>query len=124
MILHPVHPGFRIAVPGDALHVLSHAMHVLLHPWHVHLAALALGIHGPVSHHWALAESLARRIEAAFDTVIPANAYTVKLDDDGDLYWLERDQGETHRYESEPATSVWRRSWVRFVSWLPVEWLL
>ena len=69
-------------------------------------------------------EALASRIDAAFETVIPANAYAVKRDDDGDLYWLEPDQGGTVRHEREPATSVWRRGWVRFVSWLPVEWLL
>lgn len=67
---------------------------------------------------------LAARIENMFDTVVPVNAYSVHLDEDGDLYWLERNNGETLRHDKEPRTSVWRRGWVRFVSWLPVEWLL
>jgi putative cardiolipin synthase len=67
---------------------------------------------------------LAARIENLFDTVVPVNAYSVHLDEDDDLYWLERNDGETLRHEKEPRTSVWRRGWVRFVSWLPVEWLL
>lgn len=67
---------------------------------------------------------LAQKIEAAFDSTIPANAYEVRLSDSGKLYWIERRDGESVRHETEPDTSVRRRAAVWFLSLLLIEWLL
>jgi putative cardiolipin synthase len=68
--------------------------------------------------------ALAQKIAAAFDDRIPNDAYQVRLSDTGDLYWIERRQGELVRHDTEPGTSVWQRSGVWFMSLLPIEWLL
>ena len=67
---------------------------------------------------------MARQIAAAFDAVIPANAYEVRLSDTGQLYWLEQLNGKAVRYDTEPATTFWQRAGVKFLSVLPIEWLL
>lgn len=68
--------------------------------------------------------ALAQRIEAAFYSGIPANAYQVRLSDTSSLYWVEHRLDGPVRYDSEPGTGFWRRTWVRFASYLPIEWLL
>jgi cardiolipin synthase C len=68
--------------------------------------------------------ALAQAIENAFDRRISASAYEVRLSDDGKLYWIERRQGEVVRYDTEPGTNFWQRAGLRFVSVLPIEWLL
>ncbi len=68
--------------------------------------------------------ALARQIEAAFNSSIPANAYEVRLADTGQLYWIERWEGELVRHDTEPGTSFWQRAGVSFMSVLPIEWLL
>ena len=67
---------------------------------------------------------LAQKIEAAFDSSIPANSYEVRLSDTGELYWTERRGDELLRYDKEPGTSFWLRAAVWFVSLLPIDWLL
>ncbi|MGH7825995.1 MAG: phospholipase D family protein [Candidatus Binatia bacterium] len=68
--------------------------------------------------------SLAQQIEAAFNSRVSANAYEVRLSDDGQLYWIERQEGELVRHDTEPGTSFWQRAGVSFMSVLPIEWLL
>ncbi len=68
--------------------------------------------------------ALAQEIENAFDSRISANTYEVRLSDDGQLYWIEQRQGEVVRYDTEPGTNFWQRAGLRFVSVLPIEWLL
>jgi putative cardiolipin synthase len=68
--------------------------------------------------------ALAQQIRAAFDNRISANAYEVRLSDDGSLYWVERRDGELVRHDTEPGTSFWQRVGVSFLSVLPIEWLL
>jgi len=67
---------------------------------------------------------LARQIEGVFDTTIPVNAYEVHLSDGGRLYWTERREGERIRHDTEPNTSFLQRAGVRFLSRLPIDWLL
>lgn len=67
---------------------------------------------------------LAQRIEAEFNSSIPANAYEVRLSDAGRLYWIEQRDGHQMRHDTEPGTSFWLRAWVRIMSVLPIEWLL
>jgi putative cardiolipin synthase len=68
--------------------------------------------------------ALAARIDATFRSRVPADAYEVRLSEGGRLSWIESRGGESLRHEEEPGTSVWRRAWVRFLSALPIEWLL
>jgi cardiolipin synthase C len=48
----------------------------------------------------------------------------VRLSDRGGLVWLERGKEKLIRHEREPGTRLWKRVWVRFLSVLPIEWLL
>ncbi|MFL6673251.1 MAG: phospholipase D family protein [Massilia sp.] len=68
--------------------------------------------------------ALAQRIGVAFDSRIPVDAYEVHLSDTGQLYWVERRGPEVLRHDVEPGTSFWQRAGVRFLSLLPIEWLL
>ncbi|MCL7944039.1 phospholipase D family protein [Marinobacter sp. ATCH36] len=67
---------------------------------------------------------LAQNVHRAFETAIPRNAYEVRIDDDGDLYWLERVGDREVRHEKEPATGFLKRTGVLLLSILPIEWLL
>lgn len=67
---------------------------------------------------------LAREIENAFDGGIPARAYEVRLDDDGDLYWLDRRGGELVRLDDEPGAGRFKQGVVTVLGWLPIEWML
>lgn len=67
---------------------------------------------------------LAEHIASAFEHNIPNNAYQVKLDEQGRLYWLEWHDGKLIHHRSEPGTGFWRRLGIRAASWLPIEWLL
>ena len=68
--------------------------------------------------------SLAQTAHQAFDSVIPANAYEVRLDDNDRLYWLETRNERQLRHDREPNTGFLKRSGIRFLSILPIEWLL
>jgi putative cardiolipin synthase len=67
---------------------------------------------------------LAQQIATAFREPIPANAYEARLDEHGDLYWVEQRDGQELRYYSEPETSFWQRAEVAFFSLLPIEGML
>ncbi len=69
--------------------------------------------------------SLAEALAAALDDSIAAGrSLEVRLSDGGSMYWLERGATETIRHETEPRTTVWQRAVIRFIGWLPIEWLL
>ncbi|ERS91173.1 hypothetical protein Q671_04720 [Halomonas sp. PBN3] len=68
--------------------------------------------------------ALARQIDASFETGIPSSAYEVRLDREGDLYWIERRGEEVIRHDTEPNSSWGRRLGVLLISLLPIEWLL
>ena len=68
--------------------------------------------------------ALARQIRTVFDERIADYAYQVRLSEDGDLYWIEYRDGQWVRHDTEPGTSVWERAGLRFLSLLPIEWLL
>ncbi|ADE14879.1 phospholipase D/Transphosphatidylase [Nitrosococcus halophilus Nc 4] len=67
---------------------------------------------------------LAQQIKAALDSSVPASAYEVHLSDTGQLYWIEHQKRKRVRHNTEPGTSFWQRAGIRFLSWLPIEWLL
>ena len=68
--------------------------------------------------------ALAQQVDMAFDGPVPSNAYTVRLDAQGALYWTEQVDGKTVRHTTEPGTTFWQRAGVWLLSWLPIEWLL
>lgn len=68
--------------------------------------------------------ALADRISKAFDHRVPAEAYEVRLDADGRLYWHERRGNTAVRHDVEPGTSFGQRAGVWFMSILPIDWLL
>jgi putative cardiolipin synthase len=67
---------------------------------------------------------LAVAIGQAFESDIPANAYELGLDENGQIYWLERVNDEQRRLDSEPGASLLKKLGIRLLSWLPIEWLL
>jgi putative cardiolipin synthase len=68
--------------------------------------------------------NLAQRLGTVMRDTVPGMAYEVKLGADGNLYWLERRDGQVIRHDREPGASLWRRTSVKVLSWLPIDWLL
>jgi putative cardiolipin synthase len=68
--------------------------------------------------------ALAAGIEDAFTHRIPDQSYEVRLDAQGRLYWLEPTPDGPVRHDTEPGTTWWKRTGVRLMSLLPIEWLL
>jgi putative cardiolipin synthase len=68
--------------------------------------------------------ALTRRIDQEFSGRIAKNAYEVRLDGTGRLYWLERRRDEVIRHDVEPGASLGERAGVAVISWLPIDWLL
>ena len=69
--------------------------------------------------------TLARQLSKAFQTEVPRVAYEVRLTQDGECAeWIERTEKGDVRYGTEPGMSAARRAWIRFLSVLPIEWLL
>lgn len=67
---------------------------------------------------------LASQIEATFLALVPQLAYTVKLDQQGKLYWIERNGSVEVRHDTEPNTTWYGRLGVWMLSILPIESLL
>ncbi len=68
---------------------------------------------------------LAQAAHDAFDKTIPGIAYSVQLDPQGDLVWVERlENGSELRLTREPGATLAMRAWVGLLSMLPIEWLL
>lgn len=68
--------------------------------------------------------ALAARMSDVLGQDVPALAYEVKLAPEGTLYWIERTAAGPVRHDTEPGTSWWQRMAVRFMSLLPIDWLL
>ncbi|MCQ9617452.1 phospholipase D family protein [Paenalcaligenes niemegkensis] len=68
--------------------------------------------------------SMARQIGGFFDEGIPQGSYEVRLSESGKVYWIEQRDGKPLRHDTEPETSLLKRGFVRFLSVLPIEWLL
>ncbi len=68
--------------------------------------------------------ALAQAMHSAFKQDIPRRAYQVSLDAKGRLQWFRWENGKLHRYDTEPETTWTRRTTVRLLSLLPIEWLL
>jgi putative cardiolipin synthase len=68
--------------------------------------------------------ALAQNITEAFERNIPERSYEVRLSAEGALYWIEHRGAETLRHDTEPGSGFWKRTAVRLLSLLPIEWLL
>lgn len=67
---------------------------------------------------------LARELSEGFDANMLDAAYQVQLDDNGDLVWVTRKNGEEIRYDKEPETGFWKRFNTRFLSLFVPESML
>jgi len=68
--------------------------------------------------------ALAARMAQVLAEDVPALSYEVKLSPEGQLYWLEQGPAGPVRHDTEPGTTWWQRMSVRFMSLLPIDWLL
>ncbi|HEX6018607.1 MAG TPA: phospholipase D family protein [Burkholderiaceae bacterium] len=70
-------------------------------------------------------ERLASRLSDLFAEAAPQVCYEVRLAADGQgLEWVEQTPTGTVVQRSSPETGVLRRAWIRFLSVLPIEWML
>lgn len=67
---------------------------------------------------------LAQKLETMFDEQVPQAAYKLELDEDNNLQWIERNDGEVIVHSHEPETGPLKRSMVFLFSLLPIEWML
>ena len=69
---------------------------------------------------------LASAMSQTFADKLPAQSYTLRLDQAGHITWhdLRAPDGSPQTYQQEPRSSLWRRAIVRVLSWLPIDWLL
>ena len=68
--------------------------------------------------------ALARSMAEARHRRLPENAYRVRLNDQGELRWVETIEGREVVHDEEPGTTFWGRLGVSILSLLPIEWLL
>jgi putative cardiolipin synthase len=68
--------------------------------------------------------SLAASMSEVLRRRLAENAYRVRLDDRGELQWVETVAGREVVHDEEPGTTFWRRLGVSVLSLLPIEWLL
>lgn len=69
--------------------------------------------------------ALAGQLSTALDRDFLRSAYEVRLTaDQRSIEWIERSEAGEVRHRSTPETGVLRRSWIGFLSLLPIEWLL
>jgi len=64
---------------------------------------------------------LAQRFAEVVLESLPASTYKLSLDDDRDLRWRYRHDGQEETFSSEPLTGIARRFMARLYSWLPIE---
>ena len=67
---------------------------------------------------------LAQRLGTAFDTIVPKKSYEVRKGGEDRLEWISREPAGEIRHDSEPGAGFLKRLWIRFLSVLPIEWLL
>jgi putative cardiolipin synthase len=68
--------------------------------------------------------ALARACADLFTNAANRHAYSVQLDARGALQWQQHDDAGISLHHREPGASIWRRAWVRILSWFPIEWML
>lgn len=69
-------------------------------------------------------EEMAQDISDAFDNTIPHHAYRVELDEQRRMIWIDQSADGITTLTSEPSAPFWKRLYIGFLSWLPIESLL
>lgn len=65
---------------------------------------------------------LAAQVVAWMDEgVLPENSYRVRLDEDGKLSWVTRDDGREVVYHQDPESTAWQRFTAGLIGLLPIE---
>ncbi|MCC8395704.1 phospholipase D family protein [Paraburkholderia sp. MMS20-SJTR3] len=67
---------------------------------------------------------LATQVDRKFLALLPTVAYSVHLDENGKLYWIERNGDVEIRHDTEPNTTWYARLGVWMLSIMPIESLL
>ncbi len=67
---------------------------------------------------------LAKKVHNAFPHRVMEYAYQVRLDDDGELYWLEQEGDELIRHQQEPGVGFLQRLFLPVLSVMPIEGFL
>lgn len=65
--------------------------------------------------------TLTQALATFFGQLSPQYAFALQLSPQGSVQWLD---GTKPVLDEEPQTSLGRRIWVQFLSWLPIDWLL
>jgi putative cardiolipin synthase len=68
-------------------------------------------------------EWLAAGVHQAFDSGFSGTAWQVEKRKSG-LVWIEPDAPDVPPLTDEPGANIWRKGALKFIGWLPVEWLL
>jgi putative cardiolipin synthase len=56
-----------------------------------------------------------------FESRLPEHSFRVRIDEDGDIEWLEQSAEGERVYDKEPRTGAWRRFQAGFYGILPIE---
>jgi len=64
--------------------------------------------------------TLAQRLSHALDQAYLSVAWRVRRNEGGQLLWSDG----SREYDTDPQTSLFERGSVRFMSWMPIDWLL
>jgi putative cardiolipin synthase len=68
--------------------------------------------------------ALANVLHDGFATKVPQMAYEVRLNAKHKLEWVDRSGAEEKILTTEPETGAFKRGMVKFLSWLPIDWML
>jgi cardiolipin synthase C len=68
--------------------------------------------------------TLARQIDTGFNSRFPLRAYEVRLNEKGQIYWIEQQERGQILHTQEPGAGLLKRGLVLLLSMLPIEWLL
>ncbi len=67
---------------------------------------------------------MAEELGTYFDSGLVQRAYQVRLTPDHRLEWIDTFPGGTQVFKAEPGAGLWRRTLVRLLALLPIDWLL
>lgn len=60
-------------------------------------------------------------LNQALDAQLPLIAWHVQLDQNQDMVWTDN---LGHKFDADPGSSWLKRFWLKFLSWMPIEWAL
>ncbi|WP_288387150.1 phospholipase D-like domain-containing protein, partial [uncultured Acinetobacter sp.] len=70
-------------------------------------------------------EALQAQIQQVLDEYLPVIAYELKLDASGELIWLDHQaNGQTIIYRHDPQTTRFQRWIMKWMAYLPIEWMM